>query len=182
MFVSILQLMGFPPGKPVHSRAERSAAPEVTRSRINHVQNQGRLCPRSNRRIKTARRSPSESATAKQKRLPRQSQLAAKPAKAAKPAMAANLSRQRSQKAVPRPCASQRCAKSSRKKSSAVSRRRSARLKRQTANARRRAKRLSTRSQGRKQVTIVKLREAPKRDCAKTTAKPAVKAAAPAAQ
>ncbi len=91
MFVSILQLMGFAPAKPVHSRAEDKPLPGVAseshqKSAVNKVE---AAAPAQTVQDKSARRSPVKAQAAKTKATAKSAAVPVKPAKPVKPVAAA---------------------------------------------------------------------------------------------
>jgi DnaK suppressor protein len=91
MFVSILQLMGFAPAKPVHSPADGKPLPDVASQahRTRAVKQAKAQAPAQTDQDKSARRSPVKAPAAKTKATAKTAAVSVKSTKAVKPAMAA---------------------------------------------------------------------------------------------
>jgi len=88
MLVSLLQLMGFPAGKPVHSRAEENTAPDADKSaRAIHAKTAGDAAHTHPVQELPARRSPVKAQAVKHKATAKKAAVAVKSAKAAQPAV-----------------------------------------------------------------------------------------------
>jgi DnaK suppressor protein len=86
MFVSLLQLMGFPSAKPVHSRAEENTtAVSVNPDQTIHVKKSGAKAPLLAIQEKPARRSPMKAQAVKPKAIAKKPIVAAKAVKVTKP-------------------------------------------------------------------------------------------------
>ena len=102
MLVSLLQLMGFPAAKPVHSRAEEVASPDAARSvKANHVIHKGNAVNALPVQEHPARRSPVKAQAVKQKVTAKKVAVAVKSAQASQPAVKTKVAPKTLAKSVP---------------------------------------------------------------------------------
>jgi len=185
MFVSILQLMGFAPAKPVHSRADGKPLPDVaSKSHQTRAVNQAEaVAPAQTVQDKSARRSPVKAQAAKTKATAKTVTVSVKPTKAAKPAMAAKPVKAakpaKPAKAVPHV---EMKTPVKPPKNVAPLAAAEAPIKKVKPNALPASKQVLTSPKKKPQEVTTQAPESPKSAAPTTTAKPAVKAAAPATQ